>query len=212
MIYPLYIHGTSFFLTFVLPSGRYRVMVDTRTKILDVAEELIQSVGVNAMSYKDISDAVGIRKASIHHHFPKKDDLVNELLDRCQTSYGEHYSSIVDGDDSAPVKLRNLAGVFEDGLIHNRLCVVGSISTDRNTLQDSSCKILEGNIKNTVAIFAKVFKQGREENSLSFSGTEDEAAYAFLSFLIGTQVVARAQGGRELFQKAADVVIEALIN
>ncbi len=39
-------------------------MSDTRTKILNVADDLVQRVGLNAMSYKHISDAVGIRKAS----------------------------------------------------------------------------------------------------------------------------------------------------
>ncbi|MCP4403805.1 MAG: TetR/AcrR family transcriptional regulator, partial [bacterium] len=32
-------------------------MNDTRSKILDIAEDLVQRVGVNAMSYRDISDA-----------------------------------------------------------------------------------------------------------------------------------------------------------
>ncbi|MCD4689251.1 MAG: TetR/AcrR family transcriptional regulator, partial [Desulfuromonadaceae bacterium] len=54
-------------------------MKDTKRHILDVAEDLIQRVGLNAMSYKHISDAVGIRKASIHHHFPKKDNLIDAL-------------------------------------------------------------------------------------------------------------------------------------
>ena len=77
-------------------------MCDTRTKILDVAEELIQRVNVNAMNYKHSSDAVGIRKASIHYHFPKKDDLADELLRRCQVCSGENYASSNDGQDSAP--------------------------------------------------------------------------------------------------------------
>lgn len=185
-------------------------MSDTRTKILDVAEELIQSVGVNAMSYKHISDAVGIRKASIHHHFPKKEDLIDELLNRCQSSYGENYTNIVESGDSAPQKLRSLAGVFEDGLANKKLCLVGSISADKNTLQDSSCRILESNINNTVKIFSKVFKQGREDGTLTFKGTDAEAAYAFLSFLIGIQIVARSQGGQKAFQKATNIVIRAL--
>lgn len=185
-------------------------MTDTRTKILDVAEELIQSVGVNAMSYKHISDAVGIRKASIHHHFPKKDDLVDELLHRCQTSYGENYEAIVARDISAPEKLRLFAQVFEDGLVKKKLCLVGSISTDRNTLQDSSCRILEHSIKKTVAIFTLAFEQGRKEGSLQFSGTSEQAAYGFLSFLIGAQIVARAQGGQEGFCQATEVMIDAL--
>jgi TetR/AcrR family transcriptional repressor of nem operon len=38
------------------------------------------------MSYKHISEAVGIRKASVHHHLPKKENLVDELLERCAIS------------------------------------------------------------------------------------------------------------------------------
>lgn len=187
------------------------VMNDTRTKILDIAEELIQRVGVNAMSYKHISEAVGIQKASIHHHFPKKEDLVDELLRRCQTSYGENYTNIVEGPHSAPEKLRKLASVFQHGLVSKKLCLVGSISTDRNTLQKNSCMILETNIKNTVEIFSNVFKQGRIEKTLTFAGTAEEAAYAYLTFLIGAQIVARAHGGKEQFSTSAKVVIEAFL-
>lgn len=198
-------------LTPSLPSSRYKAMTDTRTKILDVAEELIQSVGVNAMSYKHISEAVGIRKASIHHHFPKKDDLVDELLHKCQNSYGANYRSIVEGKGTAPEKLKNLAGVFRNGLRSEKLCMVGSISTDKNTLQDSSCKILENTIEKTVKIFSTVFEQGREEKSLVFVGEPGDAAYSFFAFLVGTQIVARANGGEEMFDRAAKVFIEALL-
>jgi TetR/AcrR family transcriptional repressor of nem operon len=48
---------------------------DTRQSILDAAETLILTRGYNGFSYKDIADVVGIRKASIHHHFPSKEDL-----------------------------------------------------------------------------------------------------------------------------------------
>ena len=55
---------------------------DTKTAIMDAAQELIQRGGVNAMSYQHISDAIGIRKASIHHHFPTKDSLIEAVLQR----------------------------------------------------------------------------------------------------------------------------------
>ena len=38
------------------------------------------SGGYNGFSYADIAEVVGIRKASIHHHFPTKSDLVRKLL------------------------------------------------------------------------------------------------------------------------------------
>ena len=36
--------------------------VDTRNRILDVAQDLIQRRGLNAMSFQDLSDSVGIKK------------------------------------------------------------------------------------------------------------------------------------------------------
>ncbi len=182
-------------------------MNDTRTKILDVAEDLIQRVGLNAMSYKHISEAVGIRKASIHHHFPKKQNLVDELLERCHISYGGHYQTIVESAGSAPQKLRQLAGVFEEGLQMQKLCLVGTISSDLNTLQDSSCGILKETIRNAVEIFAIAFKQGREKGTLSFAGTIADTAYAFFTFLLGAQIAARAHGGVETFRRATEAII-----
>ncbi len=187
-------------------------MNDTRTKILDVAEELIQKVGLNAMSYKHISDTVGIRKASIHHHFHKKEDLVNELLKRCQLSYGGNYQRIVEGEGNAPEKLRALAGVFEDGLLKQQLCFVGTISSDLNTLKENSCRILEGTIEGTVDIFSVPFEQGRKEGSLSFTGTDQEAAYAFFSFLLGAQIAARAYGGENSFMGATETIISGWVS
>jgi TetR/AcrR family transcriptional repressor of nem operon len=182
-------------------------MNDTRTKILDVAEDLVQRVGLNSMSYKDISEAVGIRKASIHHHFPKKENLVDELLGRCAISYGDEYQQIVDGPGNASEKLSKLAAVFEEGLTSQKLCLVGSISMNRNTLQDSSCHILQSTIKKTVAIFSAVFEQGRLENSLCFKGTDGETAFAFFSLLVGAQTIARSHGGLESFHRAAEILI-----
>jgi TetR/AcrR family transcriptional repressor of nem operon len=182
-------------------------MSDTKSQILDVAEELVQRVGLNAMSYQHISDAVGIRKASIHHHFPKKEHLVEALLDRCHVSYGDRYQAIVDGDGSAPDKLRQLAAVFADGLKKHHLCLVGTISADLNTLQASARDVLEKTIRETVAIYLLAFKQGESEGSLTLSDTAETSAYAFYSFLLGAQITSRACGGVEVFNQATEAII-----
>jgi TetR/AcrR family transcriptional regulator, transcriptional repressor for nem operon len=187
-------------------------MNNTKSKIIEIAKDLIQRVGLNAMSYQHISDAVGIRKASIHHHFPKKENLVDALLKECQVSYGGNYQQIVDGPGSASEKLRQIAGVFEEGLQKDQLCLVGAISTDLNTLQENSCRILEETIQNTVDIFSTTFKQGQEEQSLSFKSTAEEAAYTFFSFLIGTQISARVHGGVKSFRNSTELIISGWEN
>lgn len=184
-------------------------MTDTKTNILDVAEDLIRRVGVNAMSYKHISDAVGIRKASIHYHYPQKRDMVDALLCRCEMTYGGRFQAIVGQVCSAPEKLRLIAGVFADGLRNDKLCLVGMISSDMHTLGDTSRGILEKTLQGMVDNFSIAFRQGRDEGSLVFVGTEEVAAYAFFSFLVGAQIAARVKGGVEAFGEATEMMIRS---
>jgi hypothetical protein len=43
-----------------------------------------------------------------------------------------------------------------------------------------------------------------------FTGTDEEAAFAFFSFLVGAQTIARSLGGVQLFQQATEVFISGL--
>ncbi len=117
------------------------------------------------------------------------------------------YKKIVDKTDSAPEKLRQLAGVFEAGLRKGQLCLVGMISSDLDTLQINSCRILGKTIQGTVDILSVAFRQGLEEASLSFTGTAEEAAYSYFSFLLGAQIAARAHGGEKAFRRATEIII-----
>lgn len=47
----------------------------TRTKIMEAAEQLLRTRGYSDFSYADLVEQAGIRKPSIHHHFPTKEDL-----------------------------------------------------------------------------------------------------------------------------------------
>ncbi|WP_392538028.1 TetR/AcrR family transcriptional regulator [Legionella sp. 227] len=50
-------------------------------KILTTAESLIQKMGYNAFSYKDIAQVVGIKTSSIHYYYPAKEDLAAAVID-----------------------------------------------------------------------------------------------------------------------------------
>jgi AcrR family transcriptional regulator len=51
-----------------------------REEILDAAAELFTAQGYARTSTRQIADAVGIRQASLYHHFGTKDDIVDALL------------------------------------------------------------------------------------------------------------------------------------
>ena len=71
-------------MTTTAPKQRSR----TAEQILDLAEMLIQTRGYSAFSYQDISDALGITKASIHYHFASKTDLGIAVVDRYVERFG----------------------------------------------------------------------------------------------------------------------------
>ncbi|MEO9863924.1 TetR/AcrR family transcriptional regulator, partial [Yoonia sp.] len=55
---------------------------DTKTALLDSAERAARTRGFDGFSYADLAQDVGIRKASIHHHFPTKAALSAALMER----------------------------------------------------------------------------------------------------------------------------------
>ncbi len=58
---------------------------DPKEEILDASARLFGTEGYTATSTRAIADAVGLRQASLFHHFPRKESILTELLDRTLT-------------------------------------------------------------------------------------------------------------------------------
>ncbi|MBP1222726.1 TetR/AcrR family transcriptional regulator [Flavobacterium sp. 1355] len=118
----------------------------TREIIIDKADELIRNKGYNAFSFKDISNDIGIKTASIHYHFPTKSDLgvatIKEHIERVEILKKEV------ANQSPQIKLEAFLAVQEKIKHENKVCIVGSLATDLNTLDDS--------IKTELQLFANI--------------------------------------------------------
>ena len=64
---------------------------DTSSRILDVAERLVQLRGFNGFSYADVASELKITKASLHYHYPGKADLGRALVERYASRFAEHW-------------------------------------------------------------------------------------------------------------------------
>ena len=56
--------------------------MNTRDHLVDLGEAAMRQNGYGGFSYAHLAKLAGIRKASIHHHFPAKADLGLAVLDR----------------------------------------------------------------------------------------------------------------------------------
>jgi TetR/AcrR family transcriptional regulator, transcriptional repressor for nem operon len=184
---------------------------DTKTLILDTAQDLIQRLGVNGMSYQDISEVVGIRKASIHTHFPKKDDLLVALLDR----YNDRFVRIVDGilasNDPPEVKLRRYCGLYEATLSsgsQDKACLCAMLGAELAALKHPSLELVRKFYQENQSRLMIILNEGRQTGDFQFSGDVQVTATLIFSLLEGGMLVARAQGGAQQFHQ----VIEQLIH
>jgi len=112
---------------------------DTRTALMDLAEHTVRSRGFDGFSYADLAEAIGIRKASIHYHFPTKAKLSEALIERYQTSLQQGLTEIDAAHASAGARLKALIALYR-GALHDgqTVCLCVAFSTCRESLSDTS--------------------------------------------------------------------------
>ena len=90
-------------------STRKRPGATARDEILDAAAELFTTGGFTSTSTRMIADAVGIRQASLYHHFANKDDLLTALLVGTVTSPLAFAQEMRESPEPAAVRMYALA-------------------------------------------------------------------------------------------------------
>ncbi|HEY2202352.1 MAG TPA: TetR/AcrR family transcriptional regulator, partial [Solirubrobacteraceae bacterium] len=106
----------------------------TRTRILDVAERLVQTRGFNGFSYADIAGEVGITKASLHYHFATKAELGGVLIARYSEVFALALQKISASLADAERRLRAYVQLYSDVLSDERLCLCGMVAAEYATL------------------------------------------------------------------------------
>jgi AcrR family transcriptional regulator len=86
---------------------------DTRTRILDVAEELFGEHGVDGVSIRDITRKARVNLAAIHYHFGRKDALVAAVFERRIVPVNQARMAAMDALRRGPGKKPSLEGILE---------------------------------------------------------------------------------------------------
>jgi AcrR family transcriptional regulator len=80
--------------------------LDTRERVLQVAQVLFAEHGYRGTSLRDIARRIGIKAPSLLHHFPSKQQLYVAVLDRIFQGMEEAAGRVMVGKGSAQEKLR----------------------------------------------------------------------------------------------------------
>ena len=183
---------------------------DTASRILDIAERLVQSRGFNAFSYADVASELGISKASLHYHFPGKAELGEALIGRYAGRFADALRGIDEQDADAPARLEAYARIYADVLRDRRMCLCGMLAADYETLPKPMRDAVIAFFDESEAWLTIVLERGEGEGTLRLNGSASEAAQAIVSGLEGALLVARPYGDVARFEVAAARLLTSL--
>lgn len=110
----------------------------TRDRILVCAREMAQSHGISGISFREVAARIGIKSASVHYHFPTKDDLILALVRAQHEETAAALDAIARTGDFHS-RMRAFAGLFRQHLEHgNRFCLCGMMGAEVEALPDAA--------------------------------------------------------------------------
>jgi TetR/AcrR family transcriptional repressor of nem operon len=175
---------------------------ETAQHILQTAQALIADRGYSAFSYADIAEAVHIRKASIHHHFPTKANLVVAVLKA-------HRDRLIGGTELLTEQVEDPLARLQAYVQHWEGCIRGktepfciaallaaelpSLPPEVNIEVQQHFLALSGWIRQTL-------EEGVRKSTVKLQGSPEDEAQTFMALVHGAMLSARALGNCDVFQ------------
>jgi TetR/AcrR family transcriptional repressor of nem operon len=184
----------------------------TAEDILASARALIVSGGYNGFSYADIADVVGIRKPSIHHHFPSKAELVTALVAGYRK---EAEAGIANLEHAIPGPLDQLnayIGYWKTciGDASAPFCICALLANELPVLPQEVALEVRAYFRFLSGWLTGVFERGAAQGFIDLSETPRVEAEAFMATVHGAMLSARAYGDNGMFGVIMDPQLKRL--
>lgn len=184
----------------------------TSDEILACARTLIIAGGYNGFSYADIADVVGIRKASIHHHFPSKVDLVKALVIGYREAAEEGVKQLEQGIPGPLEQLRAYVQYWKTciGDASAPFCVCALLASELPILPDEAAMEIRTYFRFLSGWLTSVLERGVQQKLISLRHAPRIEAEAFMATVHGAMLSARAYGDAEIFGAIMDPQLERM--
>ena len=181
-------------------------MSNTAHEILACARKLIIAGGYNGFSYADIAEVVNIRKASIHHHFPNKVDLVKALVVQHRQATEEGLGNLRHAIPDAMGQLRAYVGHWERciGDQSAPFCVCALLAGELPVLPVEIAVEVRAYFRFLSGWMASVLEQGAAEGTIRCTHAPQVEAEILMATIHGAMLSARAYGEAGVFATVAE--------
>ena len=178
---------------------------NVRDAILTAARRTAQARGYAGLNFREIGAEVGIKAASIYHHFPSKADLGAAVARRYWEDAAANLEALSRANSDPRTALRAYPGLFRRSLEEdNRMCLCSFMAAEYDDLPDA--------VKIEVQAFADVNVAWltRMLSAACGAGPDREGrARAIYAAVAGAQLMARSRASLTLFDTLIASFIES---
>lgn len=158
--------------------------MSTYDKILRLTDTFIQQRGFLGFNYADLEEAIGIRKASIHRHFPGKTDLCLAYLEY-KTRVFDQFNVALHDITSGVRRLRAYLDAFAGCAEREEMCGVYAMLPDSYQFSPEMQKAVSRLAQTEILILKDVLSSGQKTSELKSVVPPDELAIIVCSTLKG---------------------------
>ncbi|WBT38041.1 TetR/AcrR family transcriptional regulator [Hyphomicrobium sp. DMF-1] len=182
----------------------------TKSALLSEAEALIRTIGYAGFSYADLSERVGIRKASIHHHFPTKEALGAAVIDTYLERFVAELDALAARSINARRKLLAYGDFFAASLQDGQMPLCGALAADATYLPVSMQQRVRKFFELHLTWLEKVLADGIAAGEIDGGQSPKTYALLLLSTLQGASIVAWALKDPSVVKPAYRQALERL--
>lgn len=185
---------------------------DTADRILDTAHALIAERGYAAFSYADISIVVKVSKATIHHHFPSKEELVIAVLRRHRQRLGESIAML---NQTATAPMDRLASYMKhwETCIRKKtepICVAALLGAELPSLPADIAVEVRQHFLDLSRWLQQTLELGVKQKSIRLTQTASNEAELIMATVHGAMISARAYQSSKVFAQIVDATLQRL--
>ena len=141
-------------------------MTDTRSRILNSAEKLVRTGGYNGFSFREIASSIGIKSASVHHHFPTKEKLTLEVARRYEQTFFDALGEPAPAGTTPEVQLERYCEVFRTAFESSgRACLCGILSNEAEQLPESVRRVITEFVSANISWLEEAMEPARDRGS-----------------------------------------------
>lgn len=185
----------------------------TAGRIVEAGRQLIMRRGYSGFSYADVADAIDIRKASIHHHFPTKADLAIAVVRQSRETFDADMASLQASGADALTQLRAYLGHWERCIADDSVpfCVAGMLGAEMPALPEEVAQEVRAHFDNLATWLEHVLESGVRGKRFKLSASVQTEARKLVSLVYGAMLAARAYGDAALFKDVTADAVEKLV-